>query len=158
FRGRDATSSKGRKGDRRDEIGQVHLGSAAFRCWRHEIPAACGQTIHVTQQYSSAWDTDRQGLWTMPPSCTAESDRQTYPATEAENGAIDRVARSSSMQNATPVVFVVDDDVSVRESLKALIRFAGWQVEVFATAQEFLSYRRVAAPSCLVLDLALPDL
>ena len=62
------------------------------------------------------------------------------------------------MPHATPVVFVVDDDVSVRESLEALIRFAGWQVEVFATAQEFLSHRRVAAPSCLVLDLALPDL
>ena len=62
------------------------------------------------------------------------------------------------MPNATPVVFVVDDDVSVRESLEALISFAGWQVEVFATAQEFLARRRVAAPSCLVLDLALPDL
>jgi FixJ family two-component response regulator len=62
------------------------------------------------------------------------------------------------MPQATPVVFVVDDDVSVRESLEALIRFAGWQVEVFATAQEFLAHRRVAAPSCLVLDLALPDL
>ena len=62
------------------------------------------------------------------------------------------------MPHATPVVFVVDDDVSVRESLEALIRFAGWQVEVFANAQEFLAHRRVAAPSCLVLDLALPDL
>jgi FixJ family two-component response regulator len=62
------------------------------------------------------------------------------------------------MPHATPVVFVVDDDVSVRESLEALIRFAGWRVEVFATAQQFLSHRRVAAPSCLVLDLALPDL
>jgi FixJ family two-component response regulator len=62
------------------------------------------------------------------------------------------------MPHATPVVFVVDDDVSVRESLEALIRFAGWQVEVFATAHEFLEHRRVAAPSCLILDLALPDL
>jgi FixJ family two-component response regulator len=62
------------------------------------------------------------------------------------------------MPHAMPVVFVVDDDVSVRESLEALIRFAGWRVEVFATAQEFLSHGRVAAPSCLVLDLALPDL
>jgi FixJ family two-component response regulator len=55
-------------------------------------------------------------------------------------------------------VFVVDDDVSVRESLEALIRFAGWRVEVFATAQQFLAHRRIAAPSCLVLDVALPDL
>jgi FixJ family two-component response regulator len=62
------------------------------------------------------------------------------------------------MPHATPIVFVVDDDVSVRESLEALIRFAGWQVQVFATAREFLSHRRVDAPSCLVLDLALPDL
>ena len=45
----------------------------------------------------------------------------------------------------TPVVFIVDDDVSVRESLEALIRVAGWQVEVFATAQEFLSCRRRVA-------------
>jgi len=62
------------------------------------------------------------------------------------------------MPHATPVVFVVDDDVSVRESLEALLRLAGWQVEVFATAQEFLARGRVPAPSCLVLDLALPDL
>ena len=62
------------------------------------------------------------------------------------------------MPHATPVVFVVDDDVSVRESLEALIRFAGWRVEVFATAQDFLAHQRVDAPSCLVLDLALPDL
>jgi len=61
------------------------------------------------------------------------------------------------MPNAAPVVFVVDDDVSVREALEALIRFAGWQVEVFATAQAFLVHRRIDAPSCLVLDLALPD-
>ena len=70
----------------------------------------------------------------------------------------------ATMPHATPVVFVVDDDVSVRESLEALIRFAGWRVEVFAAAQEFLAHeafllqRRAAVPSCLVLDVALPDL
>lgn len=58
----------------------------------------------------------------------------------------------------TPVVFVVDDDVSVRESLEALIRFAGWQTETFESAQEFLSRPRLLAPSCLVLDVNLPDL
>ena len=58
----------------------------------------------------------------------------------------------------TPIVFVVDDDVSVRESLEALIRCAGWQPETFASAQEFLSRPRVLAPSCLVLDVSLPDL
>jgi FixJ family two-component response regulator len=62
------------------------------------------------------------------------------------------------MSHATPIVFVVDDDVSVRESLEALIRFAGWQPETFASAQEFLSRPRVLAPSCLVLDVNLPDL
>jgi FixJ family two-component response regulator len=55
-------------------------------------------------------------------------------------------------------VFVVDDDVSVRESLESLIRCAGWQPETFASAQEFLSRPRVLAPSCLVLDVTLPDL
>src|ERR1700720_560115 len=58
----------------------------------------------------------------------------------------------------TPVVFVVDDDVSVRESLELLIQNAGWQPETFASAQEFLSRPRVLAPSCLVLDVTLPDL
>jgi FixJ family two-component response regulator len=58
----------------------------------------------------------------------------------------------------TPIVFVVDDDISVRESLEALIRLEGWQVETFASAQAFLSRPRVFAPSCLVLDVSLPDL
>ena len=62
------------------------------------------------------------------------------------------------MSHATPIVFVVDDDVSVRESLELLIRCAGWQPEIFASAQEFLSRPRVLAPSCLVLDVNLPDL
>ena len=62
------------------------------------------------------------------------------------------------MSHATPIVFVVDDDVSVRESLELLIRCAGWQPETFASAQEFLSHPRVLVPSCLVLDVTLPDL
>src|SRR5450755_3370885 len=67
-------------------------------------------------------------------------------------------SRSSLMPRDTPTVFVVDDDISVRESLESLIRFAGWQSQTFACAQEFLSRPRVFAPSCLVLDVALPDL
>lgn len=55
-------------------------------------------------------------------------------------------------------VFVVDDDVSVRESLELLIDSAGWRPETFASAREFLSYPRPRAPSCLVLDVSLPDL
>jgi FixJ family two-component response regulator len=62
------------------------------------------------------------------------------------------------MSHATPIVFVVDDDVSVRKSLELLIDSAGWQPETFASAQEFLSCPRVLAPSCLVLDVTLPDL
>ncbi len=62
------------------------------------------------------------------------------------------------MPDVTPIVFVVDDDISVRESLEALVRFAGWQAETFATAQEFLSRPRTSGPSCLVLDVTLPDL
>jgi FixJ family two-component response regulator len=62
------------------------------------------------------------------------------------------------MPQITPIVFIVDDDVSVRESLDSLIRFEGWQSETFATAEEFLSRPRTDAPSCLVLDVGLPDL
>jgi len=65
---------------------------------------------------------------------------------------------SPPMSRDTPTVFVVDDDISVRESLESLIRFAGWQPQTFASAHEFLSRHRVVAPSCLVLDVTLPDL
>jgi len=57
-----------------------------------------------------------------------------------------------------PIVFVVDDDISVRESLELLIQFAGWQPEIFASAEEFLAHPRTITPSCLVLDVSLPDL
>jgi len=58
----------------------------------------------------------------------------------------------------SPVVFVVDDDISVRESLELLIRCEGWQPETCASAQEFLTRPRALAPSCLVLDISLPGL
>ena len=60
--------------------------------------------------------------------------------------------------NAMPIVFIVDDDISVRESLAPLVRFAGWQPEVFPSALEFLSRPRPMVPSCLVLDVTLPGL
>jgi FixJ family two-component response regulator len=66
--------------------------------------------------------------------------------------------RSAHVSHATPIVFVVDDDISVRESLELLVCAAGWQPETFASAQEFLSRPRVLTPSCLILDVALPDL
>ena len=62
------------------------------------------------------------------------------------------------MSRTTPIVFVVDDDVSVRESLELLIRNAGWQPELFESAQEFLVRPRALVPSCLVLDIGLPGL
>jgi len=62
------------------------------------------------------------------------------------------------MVQLTPIVFVVDDDISVRESLEGLIRYEGWRVETFSSAAEFLSRPRFDGPSCLVLDVTLPDL
>lgn len=62
------------------------------------------------------------------------------------------------MSPVTPVVFVVDDDVSVRESLELMLSCAGWQPTLCASAKEFLALPRAQAPSCLVLDLDLPDI
>jgi FixJ family two-component response regulator len=62
------------------------------------------------------------------------------------------------MPDVTSIVFVVVDDVSVRESLERLIRTAGWQPETFASAQEFLVRSRATVPCCLVLDVTLPGL
>jgi FixJ family two-component response regulator len=63
-----------------------------------------------------------------------------------------------SSKESAPVVFVVDDDISVRESLELLIGTEGWRAETFASAQEFLDRPIVLAPSCLVLDISLPGL
>jgi FixJ family two-component response regulator len=65
---------------------------------------------------------------------------------------------AASKSEEKPIVFVVDDDVSVRESLELLIEFAGWKPETFASAEEFLARPRSLTPSCLVLDVSLPDL
>ncbi|MBS0204197.1 MAG: response regulator transcription factor [Planctomycetes bacterium] len=62
------------------------------------------------------------------------------------------------MTRETPIVFVVDDDISVRESLESLIRCEGWRPEAFPSADEFLARPRAVTPSCLVLDLTLPGL
>ena len=72
--------------------------------------------------------------------------------------AVLREPRSSLVPRVTPIVFVVDDDVSVRESLEALIRCNDWKAETFASAHEFLARPRVPGPSCLILDVSLPDL
>ncbi|PBB69336.1 DNA-binding response regulator [Mesorhizobium sp. WSM4312] len=62
------------------------------------------------------------------------------------------------MSHTTPIVFIVDDDISVRESLEALINLTGSQAETFASAEEFLARPRVSVPNCLILDVSLPDL
>src|ERR1700684_441649 len=63
-----------------------------------------------------------------------------------------------SPNSAAPIVFIVDDDISVRESLELLIRSQGWQAETFESAKEFLDRPRVLVPSCLILDVSLPGL
>ncbi len=65
---------------------------------------------------------------------------------------------SIATPNSRPIVFVVDDDVSVRESLELIIAASGWQPKVFASAEEFLVRPRDTVPSCLVLDVGLPAL
>ena len=62
------------------------------------------------------------------------------------------------MPSPVPIVFIVDDDVSVRESLELLVRDEHWKPQTFASAQEFLDHPRKRVPSCLVLDLSLPGL
>ena len=74
-----------------------------------------------------------------------------YPSTAGRKEVI-------AMPEAAPIVFVVDDDVSVRESVELLIKSAGWRPETFASAQEFLSRQASTVPSCLVLDVTLPGL
>ncbi|MCP3725807.1 response regulator [Paraburkholderia sp. CNPSo 3272] len=70
---------------------------------------------------------------------------------------VERESEFSPAQ-ATPIVFVVDDDISVREAIEAMIHFAGLRAETYTCAQDFLKRPRVKAPSCLVLDVMLPDL
>ena len=63
-----------------------------------------------------------------------------------------------AMAEVTPIVFVVDDDISVRESLQLLITSAGWRPETFASAPDLLARPRVSVPSCLVLDVTMPGM
>jgi len=73
-------------------------------------------------------------------------------------GSLSPRGSESRPDSRSPIVFVVDDDVSVRESLEALIRCAGWIPETFASAQSFLARSKPDVPSCLVLDVSLPGL
>lgn len=71
---------------------------------------------------------------------------------------VDVPASQGTMLDSRPIVFIVDDDVAVREALSLLIESAGWRPETFASGMEFLARKRLAVPSCLVLDVLLPAL
>ena len=75
---------------------------------------------------------------------------------------LDRVAGDSSQTTSpsddVPVVFVVDDDVSIRESLELLIRSAGWRPETCASARDFMARAKPSGANCMLLDVNLPDL
>src|SRR2546427_6128152 len=85
---------------------------------------------------------------------TVPSATAVYSEPAAQAGEVE----GRQMSDVTSIVFVVDDDVSVRESLELLIRTAGWRPETFASAPEFLSRPRATVPCCLVLDVTLPGL
>jgi len=83
----------------------------------------------------------------------AGASAMTMPSRVADHG--DARARTTAVK---PIVFVVDDDFSFRGFVRSLVEPAGWRSETFASAHEFLSRPRALAPSCLVLDVGLPDL
>jgi FixJ family two-component response regulator len=68
------------------------------------------------------------------------------------------MSAESPLPKSKAIVFVVDDDLSVREGLERLLHAAGWEVETFPSAQQFLAHRKEDIPSCLVLDVGLPGL
>ena len=74
------------------------------------------------------------------------------------NACFDLEPGPSPMSQAVPIVFIVDDDISVRESLELMIRSAGWEPVLLESAQAFLALERPFVPSCLILDVNLPDL
>jgi FixJ family two-component response regulator len=89
---------------------------------------------------------------------TFSTENVTPEAYTANSPTAARLIEAVPMPDVTSIVFVVDDDVSVRESLELLIKTAGWQPETFASAQEFMVRRRPMVPCCLVLDVTLPGL
>ena len=91
----------------------------------------------------------------MTTTLTNYAARRSYTVSSSTAG---RAIEVVTMPDVTSIVFVVDDDVSVRESLQLLISTIGWQLETFASAQEFLSRPRATVACCLVLDVTLPGL
>jgi FixJ family two-component response regulator len=91
----------------------------------------------------------------MTTMSTRNVGRESYTVSSAIAA---RSLEGVKMPDLTSIVFVVDDDVSVRESLELLLESAGWRPEIFASAQNFLSRPRPTVPCCLVLDVTLPGL
>ena len=91
----------------------------------------------------------------MPGVFTESASRRPYPVGLSSAAGRTEVA---IMADAPGLVFVVDDDISVRESLELLIKTAGWSPEMFSSAREFLARPRPTVPCCLVLDVSLPGL
>jgi FixJ family two-component response regulator len=89
---------------------------------------------------------------------TMGSETVTRGRHDLMSAAASRSIEVLTMPDVPPIIFVVDDDLSVRESLELLIKSAGWQPELFASAQDFLSRPRPSVPCCLVLDVTLPGL
>ncbi len=112
------------------------------------IPGPRGVTVMspTTARAPRALTCSRTVPRSTPPD---RSGRRHHSARSTPSG--ERIASRDA-----PIVFVVDDDVVVRESLEVLIRHAGWQPETFTSAEEFLARPRIAVPSCLVLDVSLP--
>src|SRR5262247_1173945 len=102
------------------------------------------------------WDWRSAGPLLRVTAGSYRSCRTTVPAQHFS--LLSRITRSSVMAEPKAIVFVVDDDVSVREALASLIRSAGLRVESFASAREFLARPPENGPSCLVLDVRLPGL
>src|SRR5262245_42283811 len=86
------------------------------------------------------------------------AENLTRPAYTGSSAITSFAAEVFAMPDIKSIVFIVDDDVSVRESLELLIESAGWQPETFVSAQEFLARPRANRPCCLVLDVTLPGL
>jgi FixJ family two-component response regulator len=89
---------------------------------------------------------------------TMSTDNAVLGPYTLSSSSLGRAIEVVTMPDVRPVVFVVDDDVSVRESLELLIKSAGWQPKTFASAQDFLSRPQSTVPCCLVLDVTLPGL
>src|SRR5215475_7717742 len=97
----------------------------------------------------------------MQRSRRAESNgysQESWRCTMTDSRIVSHGLGSALMPSGSPIVFVVDDDISVRESLELLIQNEGWQPKTFSSAQGFLDFPRAVVPSCLVLDVSLPDL